>query len=56
MDRWWEPPEIPGVRQGFSDRIYHRLRAKVQGYRYDIICEVYWDRAAKAWVMGRIYD
>ncbi|HEV8191134.1 MAG TPA: DUF6504 family protein [Ktedonobacterales bacterium] len=28
MDRWWEPPEIPGVRQGFSDRIYHRLRAK----------------------------
>ena len=39
MDRWWEPPGIPGVREGFSDRIYHRVRAKVPGHKYDITCE-----------------
>src|SRR5690348_4812448 len=56
MDRWWEDAEIPGMRKGRSDRFYYLVRAQVPEHKHDIICEMYWDDAAQAWVMARVYD
>jgi hypothetical protein len=53
-DRWWEAPEIPGVRKGHTDRIYYRAQARADGHRYEIFCEFYYDRVAEAWVMARV--
>ncbi len=57
MDRWWEPvPETWQGGNGRSDRWYYRVIAKVPGHRYDIIADIYHDRAQGCWVLERVLD
>ncbi len=42
---------------GSTGRVIQCVYHEVQWwFSYDIICEVYWDRAEQAWVLEQIYD
>jgi Domain of unknown function (DUF6504) len=59
QDRWWASPGEADRNggNGFSDRYYYRIRAKAQGASYDLICDLYHDRAqGDLWVLEKVQD
>ena len=57
MDFEWEDvPEVWDGGNGRSNRWYYRVIAKVPGHHYDIIADIYHDRAQGCWVLERVLD
>jgi Family of unknown function (DUF6504) len=53
--RWWEEPTDSPFK-GQTQRRYYRVRAQVPGHQYDMIAELYHDRAQGCWVLDRVLD
>lgn len=49
QDYWWD-------KDLESDRWYYRVVAKVPGHRWDIIADIYHDRAKGVWILERVLD
>jgi Family of unknown function (DUF6504) len=59
QDRWWVSPAEADSNggNGYSDRLYYRVRARASGSRYDLFADLYHDRAqGSLWVLDKVHD